>query len=251
MTTGSGVIRRLSWDLGIATTRLKKLARVACSRELFSALCRGTFASVEHEEANLAPMYGSVIDIGASRGQFAIFALHKWPSAAVMCFEPLPGPAAQLRRLLGDRVKLHEVALGARRTTRPMNLSGRDDSSSFLEIARQAMEYPGTEAVGNLLVEVETLSEHLGSELERPTLLKIDVQGYELEVLRGAGDSINYVDEILCECSFVELYGGQPLAADVIAYLAEQGFRLASVSGTSRRRGVALQADLLFKRAST
>jgi hypothetical protein len=56
-------------------------------------------------------------------------------------------------------------------------------------------------------------------------------KGFELEVLKGASNSLEYVDEILCEWSFVELYSGQPLADEVISFLQQQRFRLEGVSG--------------------
>jgi hypothetical protein len=80
-------------------------------------------------------------------------------------------------------------------------------------------------------------------------LLKIDVQGYELDVLRGAGDRIAVVDEVFVEASFAQLYTGQPLAAEVITYLDRCGLRLVDVFGVARDAdGIALQADFLFRR---
>ncbi len=85
--------------------------------------------------------------------------------------------------------------------------------------------------------------------LAAPTLLKIDVQGYELELLRGAERSLAAIDEILVECSFVELYAGQPLADDVVCHLRERGFGLNGVHSVARGAdGRPLQADLLFSR---
>ena len=74
-------------------------------------------------------------------------------------------------------------------------------------------------------------------------------KGFELEVLKGASNSLEYVDEILCECSFVELYSGQPLADEVISFLQQQRFRLEGVSSISlSSQGIQLQADPLFRR---
>lgn len=79
--------------------------------------------------------------------------------------------------------------------------------------------------------------------------MKIDVQGYELEVLRGAEGLLERFATILVECSFVERYAGQPPAEEVIRYLAERGFRLAGVfSPAYNETGQCLQADALFER---
>ena len=86
-------------------------------------------------------------------------------------------------------------------------------------------------------------------DIEGPTLLKIDVQGTELEVLRGGVGLLRRVDCILVECSFVPFYEGQTLADDVVVFLREHGFRLRGVFSLSMSGdGRCLQADLLFAR---
>ncbi len=91
-----------------------------------------------------------------------------------------------------------------------LTVSAHDDSSSLLPIGhRQLSEFPGTHPVDSVEVRVLPLREVLSSELPPPRLLKIDVQGLELEVLRGAGSSLDLIDELFVECSFAELYGGQ------------------------------------------
>jgi hypothetical protein len=83
-------------------------------------------------------------------------------------------------------------------------------------------------------------------------LLKIDTQGYELEVLKGADDLLDRFDAIYCEVSFIELYKGQALANDVISYLYKRQFRCAGVYNQINTTGHgALQADMLFFRTAS
>lgn len=85
--------------------------------------------------------------------------------------------------------------------------------------------------------------------LRRPAAMKIDVQGAEMLVLRGATELLSMIDAVLVECSFVELYDGQALVDDVIGFLRDRGFRLtAMVAGATDPRGMLVQADLLFAR---
>jgi len=215
-------------------------------------LWRGVAAATEHEDADLGADFRTVLDVGASRGQFALFAQQEWPDATIVCFEPLADPAAKLRRLLQGRVSIHQVALGSAPSILEMNVSGRDDSSSLLPLGRQIDEYPATAVTTSSVVSVDILDNYFEPATPTPVLLKIDVQGYELEVLKGAKSSLDLVGEILCECSFVELYSGQPLASDIVVFLKSAGFELAGVSGISRSRsGGQLQADLLFRRQSS
>lgn len=230
--------------------RLEKLTRVALRPALWRPLSNGVLASMEHAHIPFGADFGTVLDVGASRGQFAVFARSRWPRAGIIGFEPLPGPAAAARRVLGADAVVHEVALGRDTGRATLNVSGHDDSSSLLDIGRQADEFAGTAAVGTLEVDVRRLADFIDPTLPGPVLLKIDAQGYELEVLAGAGDGLRHVDEIYCECSFLELYRGQPMAGEVISFLHTAGFALVGVFGMATAlSGEQLQADLLFRRS--
>jgi hypothetical protein len=79
--------------------------------------------------------------------------------------------------------------------------------------------------------------------------LKVDVQGAELDVLRGASGLLDAVGEILVECSLVELYEGQALLDDTILFARGQGFRVIGLSEAPRAPdGTPLQCDVLFSR---
>jgi FkbM family methyltransferase len=213
-------------------------------------------ATVEHEGQPFADSYGTVIDVGSNRGQFAVFARHRWPTARVLCFEPLPGPREVLTRVadeLGD-VQVFPYALGDEGGERRMHVSRSDDSSSFLGATpRQLEAFPDTREVEEQVVEVRRLESLIGEQdASPPVLMKIDVQGAELDVLRGASGLLGAMGEILVECSLVELYAGQPLLDDTILFAREQGFRLTGVSAPSRASdGTPLQCDVLFSRRET
>ena len=117
-----------------------------------------------------------------------------------------------------------------------------------VRIGRQAEEFAGTGAVGQLEVQVRPLADYLDPAPPGPVLLKIDAQGYELEVLTGAGPALAGIDEVYCECSFLELYEGQPRAGEIISHLHGHGFALAGVFGVAHSlSGEQMQADLLFR----
>lgn len=236
--------------LRLARVRAAKAVRLLMTPAHWTAVRAGVVPTVEHTAVPLGGPYATVLDVGASRGQFALHARHRFPRADVLCFEPLPASQARIRRVLGDAVQLLPVAVGETEGTARMHVSAADDSSSLLPIGRlQQREFPGTHEHSQLDVPVITLRPLLESHLARPVLLKIDVQGFELGVLRGAGEALKSVDTIFVECSFVELYDGQALADEVIVYLAEMGFHLAGVFGVvTSQSGDALQADLLFRR---
>ncbi|MEJ2887935.1 FkbM family methyltransferase [Actinomycetospora aeridis] len=240
----------LSTGIAIATLRTRKLSRAVRHRSYLRALRRGVLASTENEDAKLSRGFATVLDVGANRGQFAVFARQNWPGARLVCFEPLAEAACRIREVVDGPVEVHEVGVGAAPAVSTLHIAGRDDSSSLREIGRQAEEFPGTASTGSREVPVVTLADHLDDDVARPVLLKIDAQGCEMDVLRGAGDGLDRVDEILCECSFVELYTGQALAGAIVAHLVERGFVLAHVSGMLlSAAGRPLQAEFTFRRA--
>jgi FkbM family methyltransferase len=236
--------------------RLKaaKFAALAVRPGLWPAAAKGVAASVEHASVPFDPATRTVIDVGASRGQFALFARQAFPAARVICFEPLPGPGDKLREVLGGDVELISAAVGERPGTAVINVSGRDDSSSLLPIGpRQETEFPGTAMTGTAEVTVTTLDQALADrELVRPCLLKVDVQGFELAALRGGTTTLASVDQVLVECSFVELYEGQPLADEVVSFLVQRGFRLRGIHApTYSSDHSAVQADFFFVRGES
>ncbi len=234
-------------------SRARKLLWILRDPGYRRALRHGVAASVEHESIPLRPDFATVLDVGANRGQFAVFATRRFPEATIACFEPLAGPRARLQRVLGPtgRLRLFDVAIGARHESAPFHLAGADDSSSLLvSTDRQHEAFPGTQTSSTLTVQVRRLDEVLEpGDLRSPVLLKIDVQGGELGVLEGADGLLHRVDALLMEASFVELYSGQALADDLWKFAHEHGFSCRGVwSLTYGAAGECLLGDLLFAR---
>jgi FkbM family methyltransferase len=231
--------------------RLRKLQVILrysmLRRAFFKHLVMG---GVEHMAVLNRPL-ATVVDIGANRGQFAL-AARAISGAKVVSFEPLPAIAELFKTLFSSdaAVTLHVAAVGERAEMKMIHLSARDDSSSLLEIGQaQSDLFPGTHEVGTLEVRVGTLDEFMtAQDIVRPALLKLDVQGYEMQALAGCRSLISNFDYIYCECSFVELYKNQKLAGEVVTYLSSLGFSLAGMYNPAYdREGNCIQTDLFFK----
>ena len=167
----------------------------------------GVFPSLEHVSVRFGMRFATVLGVGTSRGQSALFALARFPGAKLIRFEPLPEARETARKVLaGHDVELHGVALGSSRGQTTLHVSAQDDSSSLLPIgSQQVTAFPGTQESHEIVVAVDVLDAYLDESTARPCLLKIDVQGNELDALRGAVAGLAHVDEILVEVSFVEL----------------------------------------------
>ena len=236
-----------------ARARARKLLAIARVPEYRRALRFGTAAAVEHDRDPYRHAFRTVLDVGAGRGQFALVAARRVPGAALICFEPLPGPRRKLERALAGHHDLTVLGNAVSDSTGEAEfvVSRADDSSSLLAMtAAQLRHFPGTEEVERVVVSTTSRDEAVPAErLVPPVLLKVDVQGSELGVLRGATRVLREVDSAIVECSFAELYRGQALAGEVIAHLDAGGFRLQAVcSPLVDEGGCLLQADLLFER---
>lgn len=232
--------------------KARKLAKLASNKRWRAGIRQGVAATVEHRDVVWGKVFGTVLDVGGHHGQFTLFALEQFPSAQIITFEPQAECVAKIRRAIdGDtRVRVLNYALSDTTTEVELHVSKRSDSSSLLPIGKgQTTAYPGTEEESVEVITTETLDNLLTEPLARPVLLKIDVQGAELSVLRGAEKLLASIDSVFVECSFVELYDGQALANEVISFLAERGFRIAGVFDPAYDAdGRCLQVDALFKR---
>jgi FkbM family methyltransferase len=232
--------------------KLRKLMKVLACGEYRSALRKaGVAAAIEHERLLKSLNCNTVIDIGANRGQFALVSRRCFPQARIISFEPLAAPAARFRAVFGgdSRVDLRPVAIGPESRDAEIHVAAEDDSSSLLPMTDlQRSLFAGTAEVRTERIRVEPLATQITREdLARPALLKIDVQGYELLTLRGCESLLESIDYVYVECSFVELYAGQALAHEVIAYLYEQSLQLDGVYNIHYdSNGRAVQADMLF-----
>lgn len=196
-----------------------------------------------------------VIDVGANVGQFGLGLRRAGFAGRIISCEPLSGAYAELTRRAGKDSRWTPVnaAVGREPGELEINVAANSYSSSILGMTQAHLDgapdsgYIAAESVAVTTV-VDIVAEHAVDPAR--AMLKIDTQGYEGEVLAGAGELVGAFDAIQLEVSFVELYEGQPLAEDVLGDLRRAGYRLQSLeTGFSDPTGRLLQADVLVVRA--
>ena len=238
----------------MSINKVIKLFRLLfCDKYRSALISNRVAAGVEHEKLLSYLDCKSIIDIGANRGQFALVARHCFPDSKIISFEPLPGPSSVFKMVFaGDtNITLKESAIGPDIDQVEMHVSARDDSSSLLSLtSKQSEIFPGTHEVSSVKVSVAPLATFVSvDDLVGTTLLKIDVQGFELEVLKGCETLLDSFKYVYVECSFIELYEGQALAHEVIRFLEQHEFSLIGIYNTYYDdSGLAVQADFLFKK---
>ena len=188
--------------------------------------------------------FEGIVDGGANIGQFARAAAETWPTARILSVEPLPDIADRLRDNLASeapRVRVTAAALGPATGTLDFYRTDYSLASSAL--------VPSDRAATRIAVPVvrldDVLSEH---PLPRPLLVKLDLQGFELEALRGATATLARADAVLLETAFQASYADEPLFRDVLSFMEDAGFRFARPVDTLEENGRITQMDALFVR---
>jgi FkbM family methyltransferase len=208
--------------------------------------------AVEHIEAIRRLNPKTLIDVGANKGQFSLVARYLFPEIEIHAFEPLERERKLLASVISQPVTIYESALGDMEGQATFFVTSRADSSSLLKPGAGEKAAFGVVVSSTLTVPVARLAELIdATNLPRPILMKADVQGGELGVCKGAKGILSAIDAIYCEVSFVPLYELQPLAHELIEYLAAEGLYLRGAfnQSTTAKFGPT-QADLLFSRDS-
>ena len=196
----------------------------------------------------------TVIDVGGNVGQFAVASARLFPEVRVFSFEPVPECVSALKKIAGreKNITLFPVAIGESEGTVEMNVNTHTHSSSALPLAMAHKEaFPDARVERTVSVTLSTLDKELSDiELISPVLLKIDVQGYEPMVLKGAPQTLKDVDYVLLEASFKPMYEGELAFEEVVRIMDECGFDFSRPIDwlSSPDTGEVLQMDALFVR---
>jgi FkbM family methyltransferase len=181
------------------------------------------------------------MDVGAFHGGWTETFLRVFPDTAVTCVEPQPKAFAILKQRMAGReqVCVMNALLGAEcRDAVPFEAKG--PGSSVLQSTGAASE-----------VRMQTLDAVCKGEAGRsPDYLKLDVQGFELEVLKGGTACLETCRFVQCELSLLPLVPGGPLAADVMSHMKAIGFVLFDVEEFIRAPSddAIWQVDVIFCR---
>ncbi len=185
-----------------------------------------------------------IVDVGAYRGDFARECLRLWPEARISCVEPLASRAADLDALVRShpRVRVHRCLVGAE-VRANVALHEAETASSVLT-EWQPNQFPAHE------YPMETIDHLLAADASAtaPDFLKIDVQGYELEVLKGAERTLPSLRAVLTEVNLLDVHQDVPLLDELIAWMSARGWIVYDVAGLTRRPldQALWQVDLVF-----
>lgn len=198
-----------------------------------------------------------IFDVGANTGHFGRELRDQAGyTGRIVSFEPLSKEHEALRReAAGD--KFWEVAprmaIGAQQGTVTINVAANSWSSSILPmLSSHVTAAPRSGYVQQETVPLEPLDAVTPQYFREDSvaLLKIDTQGYENEVLKGAGETVARIAGLQLELSLVPLYDGQKLMPEMLEAVAAQGFKLWAIAPAFLEPGTGrlLQVDATFFR---
>ncbi len=178
-----------------------------------------------------------VIDVGARHGEYGVWLRRNGYDGWIFSFEPVGESFAALsRRSANDeRWVVHPVALGREAKQADINVAEGTVLSSFLTPNAYAFETfgSGSKITATESVRINTLDEVFeglldGVEVPR-VYLKLDTQGWDLEVLQGANRCLPRICALQTEISAQPLYEGMPTMSESLAYLDAIGFEVSAM----------------------
>jgi FkbM family methyltransferase len=198
-----------------------------------------------------------VLDVGANIGQYGDALLREGFNGTLVSFEAIPDVHGQLLEHAKRRSRSWLVApcaaLGSSNGQIEINIAGNSVSSSILPMTSTHLDAaPQSRYVQKQIVNIARLDEIAEPLIPAngTMLIKVDTQGYEMEVLKGATGLLERTVALQLELSLVPLYDGAPTIAEVISFAAAKGFELYNLipGFKDKRSGRLLQADGFFVR---
>ncbi len=196
-----------------------------------------------------------VLDIGANQGQYAQEIRRDGFDGVIHSFEPT-AEAFSVLKLLSESNHMwfcHNIALGDKNEERIIHVSSDSVSSSILPVGEKLLEVaPQAQQVKEELIQMQTLATWADANSIDVDggWVKIDVQGFEKNVILGCGSLINKVRALEIECSLSPVYEGEEDLFGIMKIMMELGFQITSIGTGSVHIGTGrvLQVDAIFEK---
>ena len=214
----------------------------------------GTFPFVQHVRAVFSQRnIDMVLDVGANVGGFSQM-LRKQVGfhSQIVSFEPVSSSFARLRARAASDTKwsVHQIALGSAAATATINVTTASEFASFLS-PKETNLFPEwnrverRETASVCRLDDFMLANHIDP---KRAYLKIDTQGFDLEVLKGCTGIINVLEAIQVELSFRPIYKETPSYIEVLSVLSRMGFVISGMYPINLTNMMAIEMDCILVR---
>lgn len=190
----------------------------------------------------------TAIDIGAYVGNWTRSFKQIFPDSQVLMIEPQRTKLAALKSVAAELSKVEwRSALLGPEAQDTVGFHESETASSVLEEA--ANRQPPNSYMPMTTLDAITV----GTPFVGPDFIKLDVQGYELEILKGGTNTLASAEVVMMEVNLIALHDGAPLFHESAEYMGRHGFQIYDVCGLMRRPydGALWQADVIFVRNSS
>jgi FkbM family methyltransferase len=193
-----------------------------------------------------------VYDLGANEGVWSLAFAEANANVHVHAFEPLPDVYTTLTKRVEthSRITTHNIGFGSTKGTVQMYQDKFSPASSLLKMTNRSLEeYPQTGEQHLVQVRIEKMDEYVATmQLPIPDLIKIDVQGYEDDVIAGGKEVICQSRYVWIELSLVSLYENGSTFHSTYKALSELGYSFFDITYLDRsvKDQTLLQMDALF-----
>jgi len=230
---------------------IKKVISLCRSMLWFKGMFHGIAATVELEKLlKDIRIPETIIDVGSNKGQFILLIEKLFPNKKIYSFEPITEILNKQKKFFKYKKNIffYNLALGSSIKSEDFFITNRMDSSSFLKIAKLENNSKDYLIKEKRSIQISTLDDILNNEnITGPILLKMDVQGYELEVLKGSSNMLSKIDYLLLEVSKNEMYQNQPREKNIIDYLKNLNFTIYKTNHWHNIKNTDFkQRDILF-----
>jgi FkbM family methyltransferase len=191
-----------------------------------------------------------IMDIGANRGRWTLMALSIFPQAEVIMVEPQDEFRSLLESICGTQRNVHFISAGAGKEPGQLVQTIWDDldGSSFLPPVCDESLRAGKQRLTQIVTMDEILRERTNF---APDLVKLDIQGFELEALKGAVSLFGRTELFILETSLFSFMPGMPTIRECVEFMHERGYAFYDMTGFLRRPydGALAQVDLAFAKS--
>lgn len=238
--------------------RVREFQRVGLnrSRALELAMSVHKWSSYIEARINLLPSHfqrdcHTIVDVGANVGNWSSAILTTFNFESLIALEPNPAVFDALCKKLRvfKHAKCVKCGVSSQRGELPFYITSGSQCASVLKPNQAMSNIYGSDfdTTKTITVPVDTL-DHLLAEITEISLLKIDVQGFEREVLRGAGQTLHKTKLVLIEANFVSHYENDICFPELDALMNSFGFALSNLSPPFQKNEFALWADALYRK---
>ena len=188
--------------------------------------------------------YNIVLDIGFNKGQFSSLILSKRKVNKIYAFDPLIISNKVYNKIYKKNKNFffYDFCLSDKNSLYDFYITKKDDSSSIF--------FPINKKIKNKISVKGYIFDSLDINFNTNdiVLLKIDVQGSELKILKGMNNYLNKIKYLIIEMSFIEQYSKQDLFAEIHNYLLRYNFKIIKEYNVVFEKGKKIQSDFFYEK---